>query len=72
MKALARKAHINSRSRDKERADALQKRADDAARRAAEKLEKRRQLDAYHHTEPPPDRVGVSSYPTLAQRKDTP
>ena len=45
---LARQARIDSRTRDRERADALQARADDAARRAAEKLEKKRQLDALH------------------------
>ena len=48
VKALARKAHISARTRDKERADALQARADESARRAAEKLEKKRQLAAYH------------------------
>ncbi|MGP5376352.1 hypothetical protein ACTXMZ_15580 [Brachybacterium alimentarium] len=46
-KALARKAQIDARSRDRERAEALQARADAAARRAAEKLEKKRQIAAY-------------------------
>lgn len=46
VKALARKAQLDARSRDRELADALQQRADDAARRAAEKLEKKRQIEA--------------------------
>lgn len=45
-KALAQKAKLESRARDRERADALQQRADDAARRAVEKLEKKRQIEA--------------------------
>lgn len=51
VKALARKAHINARTRDQDRAAALQARADESARRAAEKLEKRRQLAAYRSKE---------------------
>lgn len=45
-KALAQKAKLESRARDRERANALQQRADEAARRAAEKLEKKRQIEA--------------------------
>lgn len=51
VKALARKAHINARTRDADRAAALQARADESARRAQEKLEKRRQLAAYRAKE---------------------
>lgn len=45
-KALARKAKLETRARDRERAAALQERADESARRAAEKLEKKRQIEA--------------------------
>ncbi|MGP5050183.1 hypothetical protein ACTXI9_01615 [Brachybacterium alimentarium] len=46
VKALARQAKLDTRARDRERADALKRRADEAARRAAEKLEKKRQIEA--------------------------
>lgn len=46
VRALARKAKLETRARDRERAATLQRRADESARRAAEKLEKKRQIEA--------------------------
>lgn len=43
---LAKRAKFEARARDRERVEALQQRADEAARRAAEKLEKKRQIEA--------------------------
>lgn len=60
VKALARQKKLDARNRDKERAEALQARADAAAQRAAEKLEKQRQLAAYRNHQPPP-MTGASS-----------
>lgn len=62
VKSLAAKAKIDARSRDRERADALKARADAAAQRAAEKLEKQRQLNAYRDHQPP-ETPGASSCP---------
>lgn len=45
-KALAQKAKFASRARERERVEELQRRADESARRAAEKLEKKRQIEA--------------------------
>lgn len=45
-KALAQKAKLAARARERERVEELQRRADESARRAAEKLEKKRQIEA--------------------------
>lgn len=47
VRELAQQAQLDTKARNRERAAALQRKADDAARRAAEKLERKRQKDAY-------------------------
>ena len=47
VRQLAEQAALEAKSRDAQRVADLQQRADDAARRAAEKLERKRQLEAY-------------------------
>lgn len=62
VRQLAEQAALEAKSRDAQRVADLKRKADDAARRAAEKLEKQRQLEAYHDTQPPAS-PGVSSTP---------
>lgn len=47
VRQLAEQAALEAKSRDAQRVADLKRKADDAARRAAEKLERKRQLEAY-------------------------
>lgn len=52
VRELAQQAQLDTKARDRERAAALQRRADESAERVRLKLEKQRQLDAYNAQQP--------------------
>lgn len=69
VRRLAEQAALDSKARDAERAADLKRKADDAARRAAEKLERKRQIEAYaargapQSDEPPSDHTQSTPAP---------